>query len=109
MAPISGLFVATGVLVFADLITGAYASLKKGEAFTSKKLGMTVTKCTWYYLAIVLGHVMEVFTPGIPIGRITAGVIAAVEFKSNLENLQIITGIDFTQVLQDIINKNRGV
>lgn len=108
--PIFGLLVATGVMVLADLITGVSASIKLGEAFTSKKLSKSITKCTWYYLAIILGHVMEtVFVEGIPIAKITAGIVATVEFKSNLENLKIITGIDFTKVLQNIINKERGV
>lgn len=109
-SPIFTLLVATGLLILADLVTGIFAALKRGETFNSKKLGKSVGKCTWYYLAILLGHLMEtVFVLGIPIASITAGIIATVEFTSNLENLKVITGIDFTQVIQNIINKNRGL
>lgn len=108
--PIYSLFLATGFLVIMDLISGIYAARKRGEIFSSKKLGKTVTKMIWYYMAILLGYVMQVeFIDDIPVAKITAGIIASVEFTSNLENIHWITGIDFTRVIRDFINKDRGL
>jgi len=108
--PIFSLLMATGTLLLADMITGMYAAKKRGEQIESKKLGRSITKCIFYYLAIILGHVMEVvFINDLPIAKITAGIIATVEFKSNMENIAAITGIDFWKALRDKVDSKRGL
>jgi hypothetical protein len=56
----------------------------------------------FYCLAIILSRVMEVsFISWLPIAQLTAGYIAVVEFKSNMENIAEITGIDIWNFLKD--------
>ena len=108
--PIFSLFLATGAMVLADLATGVYASKKRGETICSKKMGSSISKCVFYFLAIILGHIMEVvFSQDIPIAKVIAGIICAVEFKSNLENITSITGVDFSKVLQQKMDAKRGL
>ena len=110
LLPIFNLLLATGVLVFADLITGIFAAKKRGETIDSKKMGKSITKCVFYYMAIILGHVMEVaFINDLPIAKMTAGIIAAVEFKSNMENISAITGINFSKIIQEKMDSKRGL
>ena len=110
LVPVFNLLLATGVLVFADLLTGICAAKKRGEKIESKKLGKSITKCVFYYLAIILGHVMEVvFLNDLPIAKITAGIIATVEFKSNMENIGAITGIDFIKAIKNKLDSKRGI
>ena len=56
----------------------------------------------FYGIAIILSRVMEVaFIDWLPIAQLTAGYIALVEFKSNLENIAEITGVDVWVFLKD--------
>jgi hypothetical protein len=48
-----------------------------------------------------------VFFPQIPIANITSGYIAFVEFKSNIENISSITGLDIWKALIDKIQNFR--
>lgn len=107
-APINHLLIATGILVFCDMITGAKAAQKKGETIHSKKLGRTISKTIFYFMAIILSRVMElVYFPSIPLATITSGYIALVEFKSNIENISVITGTDIWKVLIDKIHASK--
>ncbi len=108
--PIFNLLLATGILILADMITGIYAAKKRGEKIESKKMGRSITKCIFYYLAIILGHIMEVvFVQDLPIAKITAGIISTVEFKSNMENIAAITGIDLWKLLKEKMDSKRGL
>ena len=110
LVPIFSLLMATGILLFADLITGICAAKKKGEKIESKKMGRSITKCIFYYMAILLGHVMEVvFVNDLPIAKITAGIIATVEFKSNMENISVLTGLDFSKIIREKLDSKRGL
>lgn len=94
-APITWSIVGIGVLVFADLFTGIRAAKKRGERIHSKGMSRTVAKMLYYTIAIVLSRVMElVFIPWLPIAQLTSGYIAIVEFKSNMENISQVTGVD---------------
>jgi phage-related holin len=104
-SPIALILFTTGVLVFTDLITGVYAAKSKGEIIHSKKMARSIGKIIFYFIAIILSRLMEVtFFPVIPIANITAGYIALIEFKSNIENVGTITGIDLWKAIIDKIN-----
>ena len=60
ITPIQPFLVAVVVLVFADVVTGVWASLKRGEEFRAARLVKTVRKCILYTLAILLAHLMVV-------------------------------------------------
>jgi len=94
-APITAAMVGLGVLIFADVITGCRAAKLRGEEIRSNRMARTVSKIIFYSIAIILSRVMEVsFMEWIPIAKLTAGYIAVVEFKSNMENIASITGVD---------------
>lgn len=101
-APIYAALIGIGVLLFADVLTGAKAASKRGERIHSRKLATTINKMIFYGLAIILSRVMEVaFIDWLPIAQLTAGYIAVVEFKSNMENIAEITGVDLWVFLKD--------
>lgn len=94
-APITAAIVGLGVLIFADVLTGCRAAKLRGEEIRSNRMARTVSKIIFYSIAIILSRVMEVsFMEWIPVAKLTAGYIAVVEFKSNMENIASITGVD---------------
>jgi DNA integrity scanning protein DisA with diadenylate cyclase activity len=101
-APIWAALVGIGVLIFADVLTGTKAAHKRGERIHSRKMSTTINKMIFYAIAILLARVMEVsFINWLPIAQLTAGYIAVVEFKSNMENIAEITGVDIWNHLKD--------
>lgn len=107
--PITWSIIGIGVLVFADVFTGIRAAKKRGERIHSKGMSRTVGKMLYYTIAIVLSRVMElVFTPWLPIAQLTSGYIAVVEFKSNLENIAQVTGVDVWNHLKDKFDDQFG-
>jgi hypothetical protein len=103
-APISMAIVTTGVLVFVDLITGILAARKRGENINSGGLRRTTTKTLVYLSAICVGFLVERYMiyDFVAISKIVTGLIAATEFKSILENLDILNG---TSVFKTAIEK----
>jgi hypothetical protein len=98
-----------GVLLFADILTGIAKDAKKRgltffQAMHSKKLGNTVTKMVMYSLAILLSQAMKQVFGYIPFMQIVGGYICLVEFKSNMENIGEITGIDIWNAIKDKID-----
>lgn len=93
-APLTMVIVTTGVLVFADLITGILAARKRGEKINSGGLRRTVTKTVIYLSAVCIGFLVETYMIGdfISVSKIISGLIAAVETKSILENLDTLNG-----------------
>lgn len=93
-APVKAIIVVTGLLIGSDLLTGILAALKKGEKISSAGLRRTVTKSCVYLAAVSLGFLVETYMIDgiIPISKIVAGLIACVELKSILENLDVLNG-----------------
>lgn len=108
-APITWSIVGIGVLVFADVFTGIAAAKNRCERIHSKGMSRTIGKMLYYTIAIVLSRVMELtFISWLPIAQLTSGYIAVVEFKSNLENIAQITGVDVWNHLKDKFEDNFG-
>lgn len=106
MAPAKATMIAVGFLVVGDLITGIWAAVKRGEAFSSAKLRQTITKTLGYQLAIVLSYVTESqLLPEIPVLKVVAGLIASTELVSALENLASITGVPLADAVKKLFNK----
>ena len=94
-APITAAIIGLGVLIFADVFTGCKAAKVRGEEIRSNRMARTISKIIFYSVAIILSRVMEVaFMPWLPVAQLTAGYIAVVEFKSNMENIATITGVN---------------
>jgi hypothetical protein len=96
LAPIKALLIAVGFLIFADTVSGILAARKRGEKISSAKLRGVITKAFVYQICVISGFVMEKYiVDGIlPVSKIIAGAIAAVEIKSILENSNTILGMD---------------
>lgn len=108
-APITWSIVGIGVLVFADVFTGIASAKSRGERIHSKGMSRTVGKMLYYTIAIVLSRVMELaFISWLPIAQLTSGYIAVVEFKSNLENIAQVTGVDVWNHLKDKFEEQFG-
>lgn len=102
-APIKAVILVTGILIFADLITGILAARKKGEKITSAGLRRTVTKIFIYNSAIMLGFLAEKYMLDgfIPVSKIASGLIATVELASLYENLNTLNGNNLFKALID--------
>lgn len=85
-----------GVVIFLliiDLITGIWKSLKIGVPITARKLGETVTKMILYMFGIVCAYVVQhnIAQEAIKVMLIFSTLISVREFKSIIENIEIIT------------------
>lgn len=96
------------VLVFVDLLTGIRAARKRKEDITSGGMKRTIEKITLYFAAIMLSEGMsQVFFAGAPITYVVATYIALTEFKSNIENISTVTGIDLWKKIVSKIGLGR--
>lgn len=93
LAPIHGLIMIVGFLIFADLITGMIAAYNRGEKMKSSAMRRTLVKMAAYQFAVISGFVLELLVPGsLPIAKMVAGAIGIVELKSILENVESVAG-----------------
>lgn len=101
LAPIHMVMITVGVLILADLITGIWAALKRGEKVSSAAMRRTISKIFIYQLAVVTGFMLETYILDgvLPVAKIVAGVIGMVEFKSILENSNHIVGGDIFRII----------
>ena len=92
--PIKGMILSTLFLVLADMVLGAWAAYKRGEAITSAGFRRTVSKLIIFQVAIITGFICETYLIGgiFPISKLCAGVIGLVEIKSILESCNVIYG-----------------
>ena len=105
ISPVKSIMTGIVFLCFSDLFTALWFVIKSKQAITSIGLRKTINKLLAYEIAVVLSYVVEnVFQLGVPVVRLIAGLIAVTEFKSNLENLYKITGLDFWQKIVDYMN-----
>jgi len=104
-APITTMIIAVGLFAIMDTFTGICAAKKRGEKIHSRAMARTITKMIMYAIAIILAHLLEViFMAWMPITSLTAGYIALVEFRSNMENIGYITDTDIWTYLKDKID-----
>jgi len=101
-APIKATLITTAVLVFVDLVTGIWAAVKRKEPITSSGIRRTVSKMFVYETAIMLAFLTEQYmTDAVPFVKLIAGLVAVVELKSCLENLDSISGTDLLKAVID--------
>lgn len=94
LAPVGPFIAIVLCLVIVDLITGIRAAVKRGEMIRSIGLRRSIEKLVLYFFAILLAEGMRnVFMPAIPITYVVALAIASTEFKSNIENIEEVTGV----------------
>lgn len=100
--PISNFLVIMVALVIADWITGTRAAIKRKEPIVAAKMGKTIEKMALYFIALLLSEGMRrTFVPDFPITYITALSISITEFKSNVENIELVTGVQIWDSLKE--------
>ena len=106
LAPVKIAMIATGVLIFLDLLMGLFAAHKQGIKIESRKLKFTLVKMIVYQLLIISAFISEKYLIDvIPFVKITLGFIATVEFTSVAENFQKITGLPFFKFVKEFIQE----
>ena len=101
-APIQSVLLTTGVMIFADLITGLMAAYKRSEPITSSGFRRTLVKMFVYEAALMLAFLAEHYLSDIlPFVKLASGMIALVELKSIYENLNSFSGSDLLKSLID--------
>jgi phage-related holin len=106
--PISAFLLFTVFLVVCDLFTGTMAARHREETISSKGLRRTVEKIVLYFIAILASEGMSiVFMPKIPISYVTAFAIGITEFRSNIENIEAVTGVNIWKFIKDRLNPNK--
>lgn len=105
MTPILPSLLWLGFFVAIDLLTGLLKARRAGEPITSKKLSRTVSKLLLYFAAIICSHILDtqfLKTGVLPatIAQLVSGFIAVVEFKSIIENVSLLTGVDILKFLK---------
>jgi predicted membrane-bound spermidine synthase len=108
-APIHGLMLAVGFLIVFDTITGVIAAYRSGQEIRSSGFSRVIVKLFVYQGLIMSGFLMEtLILPelGLPIVKLLAGVIGLTEFKSLIENIEKITGVDLLKIKKILGSQN---
>lgn len=108
LMPVAGFVGMITFLVIVDLYSGVKAAQHRKEKITSTGFKRTVGKITLYFCAILAARGIDtVFL--LPKGHdldvtwVVAGFIAMTEFKSLLENIYTVTGVDVWKEIADIL------
>lgn len=87
-----------------DLITGIAKALSLVEPITSKKMRLTLAKFVFYSFAVYAGFQVDITLiskTALVLSKMVGGFIMLIEFKSNVENVSIITGTDLWVLMKD--------
>lgn len=101
LAPVHSVLISVGVLIVADLVTGVWAAHKLKQKISSAKLRNTVSKFFIYQTAVITAFILETYLldGSLPVIKLVAGLIGAVEGLSIFENLNKISGNNLFKVL----------
>lgn len=93
LLPTYEMIAVTLFLLVADMITGIWKSLKTGIPVTAKKIGLTTEKMFAYMLGTICAYVVQHNITGdlIKVMLIFTSLISFREFKSIVENIEVIT------------------
>ena len=92
-------------LIIVDLITGLFAAKHKNEKISSRGLYRTVEKILVQSSVVLVSEGMRiVLIPDFPITFIAVFIIAVAEFKSIIENTEVILKIEIWAYLKDRFN-----
>jgi phage-related holin len=105
LMPIRPILLAVLCLVFADMITGMWASKKEKKKITSSRMRRTVIKLLAYQFAIIFAFILETWMlDGLPVVNVITGLIGLTEGKSFFENIRRISGVDFWSEILSKLN-----
>jgi len=103
IAPVNGLMLSIGFLLFIDLILGIMTARKNGIPIQSKELKKTVIKMLLYQVTVISAFILDTYfiQMGSIVVRITALSVGITEAKSIFEHVGTLTGLDIWSVLKD--------
>lgn len=107
--PVAMSLIWMGLFVGIDFVTGIWKAYKHKEIISSKKMGNTITKIVMYFLAIITSRVMDVellhatFLP-FTIAQLSIGFFSLTEFKSIMENISSVLGVDVWTYIKNKID-----
>jgi hypothetical protein len=117
-APIAGLVLTVGLLIFSDTILGMYRAHKLGEKITSRKMSRLVSKLVLYEASILLVFCVDYFLLGelvkmltsVPnfVTKLAAIGLAGIELKSINESLQML-GINVWASIKGILARTKEI
>lgn len=109
LTPLAPFLIFTAFLVVADLVTGIKAARRQRHKITSTGLKRTTEKLLVYFIAMLAAEGMSyVFMPQMPVAYLVAFTIAVTEFKSILENVEVVTGVSIWQAIKDkVLNSQK--
>lgn len=110
-SPAQSVLLAALSLIMVDLITGVWASVKRGEKITSAGFQRTLVKLMVYEVAIALGFIAQHYLMGdaIPVMNMVGSYVGLTEMTSIYENLNTISGTELLKtVLEALRSKNSG-
>jgi hypothetical protein len=117
-APIAGLVLTVGLLIFSDTILGVYRAHHLGEKITSRKMSRLVSKLVLYQASILLVFCVDYFLLGelvktltsIPnfVTKLAAIGLAGIELKSINESLQML-GIDIWTSVKSMLARTKEI
>lgn len=118
-APISGLAIGIGLLIFLDTILGITAAYKNGEAITSRKASNVVTKSLLYlgllYLIFPVDYLLlnELTKKFVEVDhlvvKLVAVTIVSIEIKSINENVYRITKVDMWVKFKELLKRSSEI
>lgn len=97
ITPIHGILITVYLLLGLDLFSGISKSIKIGEKITASKLSLSIIKFVYYSVAMIAAFQIDtvmIAPDSLLLTRIIAGYITMTEFKSLIENVSVLTGID---------------
>jgi phage-related holin len=106
-APIGYLIAGVGLMVCFDFISGVAAAKKRGERIVSGGFYRTFVKYVLYTIGIVASRLLELLLKDsikIPFSSLLAGFIIIIEYKSVIENISFVTGINIWEWVKDKIS-----
>lgn len=110
LAPVQTVLLSVLVLVLLDSVTGVLAARKRNERITSAGLRRTISKLLVFEIVLISGHLLQTYLVpdlGFPVVGLLAAAIAFVEFRSVLENADVITGQNiFGSIIRRLGSKN---
>lgn len=108
MLPTREAMVGLTVLAIINAITGVWKAKHQDKDFRWAALISSFFKLVAYQMAIAVTYITEtIFFNGLPLTQVVAGIMAAKELQSSLDNLHTVTGLDLWTNIKTLVSKTK--
>ncbi len=106
MMPTGKAMLGLTVLASINAVTGVWKAKHKDEDFKWLTLLNSFFKLVAYQMAITVTYITEqIFFNGLPLTQVVAGIMAAKELQSSLDNLHTVTGLDLWTNIKELFKR----